>query len=135
MHANNVTISCKDCIESTYCTILCSSNHKHTSTSRECGMILSYDLAPTLPLSPSRPATYRKTEKERQLADGRGGRRGAGRSQIQRKRESLVPIQYSPGTPSLVKSMIKTTFKIPLRHNCTAHFVDHVFRWRILAVA
>ncbi len=49
-----------------------------------------YDLAPTPPPSPlsrqqARPATHRKTKKERELVDGRGGR-----SQIIWWRESLV---------------------------------------------
>ncbi len=52
----------------------------------------SNDLAPPPTPSPSPvgspyiiPATYRNTEKERQLVDGRGGR-GCGRSQIIRRR-------------------------------------------------
>ncbi len=35
-------------------------------------------------------ATYRRTEKEWQLADGRGVEGGGGRSQIKRRRESLI---------------------------------------------
>ncbi len=49
----------------------------------------SYYLAPPPPSPPARPATHRKSEKERQIADGRGGR-GWRRSQIIRRRESLV---------------------------------------------
>ncbi len=52
----------------------------------------SYDLAPPPSLPSvlySSTGTHRKTEKERQLADGRGGR-GGGRSQIIWRRESLV---------------------------------------------
>ncbi len=45
---------------------------------------LSDDMASPLPLS------KRETKKERQLTDGRGGRRGWGRRQIIRRRESLV---------------------------------------------
>ncbi len=56
----------------------------------------SYDLAPTPPPTPSllpHPGTHRKTEKERQVAEGRGGK-----NQIIRRRESLVLygiLQYS----------------------------------------
>jgi hypothetical protein len=39
--------------------------------------------------------THRKTEKERELADKRGGREGWGRSQIKRRREILDSINYS----------------------------------------
>ncbi len=45
-------------------------------------------LRPHLSHQIARPATHRKTEKERQLADGKGGRRW-GRSKIIRRRESL----------------------------------------------
>jgi hypothetical protein len=49
----------------------------------------SCDLAPPSPVTYVRPATQRKTEKEKQFADGRV-RREWGRSQIIRRRESLL---------------------------------------------
>jgi hypothetical protein len=58
----------------------------------------SYDLAPRPPppsfsRQQARLATHMKTNKERQLADVRGGR-GEGRSQILRRQESLSSIYH-----------------------------------------
>jgi hypothetical protein len=52
--------------------------------------LLPHPLLPIFPASKLDPAaTHRKTEEERQLADERG-EKGGGRSQIIRRRESLV---------------------------------------------
>jgi hypothetical protein len=51
-------------------------------------LVLLYPLSPPLP-AVSSTATHRKTEKERQLADGRGGR-GWGEEQNHTTAESLV---------------------------------------------
>jgi len=51
--------------------------------------LLPHGLPPFPVTKLARPATHRKTEKERQLADRRGGER-AGEEQIIRRRGSLV---------------------------------------------
>jgi hypothetical protein len=73
----------------------------------------SYDLAPRPSPSPLRLATHRNTEKERQLAPGRGGERGGRRAESSDRKKAWSSINHS-----ILSGARMALFSLRLVHMC-----------------